>query len=319
VGSRPIGIISNARCRDNRRGVGDDKRFRAILDDDAGVTVTATAAELAAAVERYRDDRVEYLGIHGGDGSIHHTLTALIRGYAGRDLPRLIVLRGGTMNTLARGLGIRGRHGAGPAILADVVARLQRGAVPHTTRRFTVKVGDRYGLIFGNGVMYAFAKHYYELGTPQPWSAAQLLSRVVGSAMIGGPLAGDLVRSFDARLLIDGAVSPYASFLTVAVASVPEAGYGFALLPHAVDGLDGLAVTAIHTSPRALVAEMPKMLLRRPLRSDRCTLSTAHAVRVEANAPVGYTLDGDCYLDESHIEITAGPRVEIVVPEPQDS
>jgi diacylglycerol kinase (ATP) len=310
VGGGRIGIISNARCRDNRRGVGDDKRFATILDPRS-VHVTATPDELAAAVARVRDAGVEYLGIHGGDGTIHHTLTALVRGYAGKALPRLLVLRGGTMNTLARGLGIRTK---GPALLADAVTQLARGETPRVTYRFVVKVGDRYGLIFGNGVMYEFAKDYYERGTPQPWTAAALLARVVGSALVGGRRAARLVRSFDARLVVDGEASR-ARFLTIAVGSVPEAGYGFALLPHAVDGLDGLAMTAIHTSPRALVAEMPKMLLRRPLRPDRCTLATARSVRIEANEPVGYTLDGDCYLDEAHVEITAGPRIAIVIPE----
>jgi diacylglycerol kinase (ATP) len=314
VGVRRIGIISNARCRDNRRGVGDDKRFATILGDPESVSVTSTPAELAAAVERYRGEEVEYLGIHGGDGTIHHTLTALVHGYAGRDLPRLVVLRGGTMNTLARGLGIRGRQAKAPTLLADVVRDLERGAPPRVTNRFAVKVGERYGLIFGNGVMYEFAKHYYAGGTPQPWTAARLLARVVGSALVGGHLARHLVRSFAARLVVDGKASR-ASFLTIAVGSVPEAGYGFALLPHAVDGLDGLAMTAIHASPRALVAEMPKMLLRQPLRPDRCTLATARSVRIEADAPVGYTLDGDCYLDESHVEITTGPRLAIVIPE----
>jgi diacylglycerol kinase family enzyme len=314
VGVARIGIVSNANCRDNRRGVGDDQRFASILGDRGSVAVTTTHAELAAAIERFRSERIDYLGIHGGDGSIHHTLTALIRGYAGHPLPRIVVLRGGTMNTLARGLGIRGARGAGPAVLGELVARVFGGAAPRLTRRHVVRVGDRYGLIFGNGVMHAFASEYYARGTPKPWSAAQLLSRVVGSALVGGPLATRLVQAFTGRIELDGRALPRTRFLTLAVASVPEAGYGFALLPHATDALDGLAVTAIHTSPRALVAEMPKMLARRPLSPERCTLAVARGVTLVADTPVGYTLDGDCYVDDARTEIAAGPRLEIVVP-----
>jgi diacylglycerol kinase (ATP) len=314
VGVARIGIVSNANCRDHRRGVGDDQRFAAILGDRGRVSVTASPDELASAIERYRSERVDYLGIHGGDGSIHHTLTALIRGYAGQPLPRIMLLRGGTMNTLARGLGIKGSRGAGPALLGDLVGCLASGAAPRLTRRYLVRVGERYGLIFGNGVMYAFANEYYARGTPQPWSAAQLLSRVVTSAVVGGPLASRLVRAFTGRIELDGRPLPRTSFLTLAVASVPEAGYGFALLPHATGELDGLAITAVHTSPRALVAEMPKMLVGRPLSPDRCTLAVARAVTLVADTPVGYTLDGDCYVDDARTEIAAGPRVEIVVP-----
>lgn len=309
-----IGIVSNANCRDNRRGVGDDQRFAAILGGRGSVAVTASSAELAAAIERFRGERVEFLGIHGGDGSIHHTLTALIRGYAGQPLPRIVLLRGGTMNTLARGLGVRGSRGAGPALLADLVARGARGGAPRLTRRHVVRVGERYGLIFGNGVMHAFAREHYARGTPGPWSAAQLLSRVIGSALVGGPLARRLVRAFTGRIELDGRPLPRTDFLTLAVASVPEAGYGFALLPHATDALDGLAVTAIHASPRALVAELPRMLARRPLSPERCTLAIARGVTLVADTPVGYTLDGDCYVGDARTEIAAGPRLEIVVP-----
>jgi len=278
------------------------------------VTVTSSLDELAHAIERYRSEQVEYLGIHGGDGTIHHTLTALIRGYADQPLPRIIVLRGGTMNTLAHGLGIKGATGEARALLAYLVACLEAGTAPQLTRRFVVKVGDRYGLIFGNGIMYSFAKEYYGRGTPNPWSAAQLLARVVASAVTGGAFSRRLLQPFTARISADGATWPVTEFLTIAVASVPEAGYGFAMLPHATDGLDGLAVTGIHTTPRKLVAEMPKMYFRRPLRPDRCTLATTRSFTIDADTEVGYTIDGDCYLDQARIEISAGPQVEIVVP-----
>jgi diacylglycerol kinase (ATP) len=310
VGARRIGIVSNAHSRDNRLRRGAAERFSHLLGDRGEVAVTQSLAELDAAVARFRDAGVELFGIHGGDGTIHHTLTALIRGYGPRPLPRLLVLRGGTMNTLAHGLGIKGRQGEA----AQLLARALEGNSA-VTRRHVVKAGERYCLIFGNGIMYTFAKEYYDRGTPQPWTAAQLLSRVVGSAVVGGPLARRLLAPWHARITSDGITWPTTQFLTIAVASVPEAGYGFAMLPHATDNLDGLAVTAVHTTPRELVAELPKMLLRRPLNPDRCTLATTQRLTLDAATPVGYTLDGDCYLDAARIEISAGPRVEIVVPD----
>jgi diacylglycerol kinase (ATP) len=310
VGACRIGIVSNAQSRDNRLRRGAAERFTRILGDRGEVAVTHSLVELDAAVARFRDAGVELFGMHGGDGTIHHTLTALIRGYGTRPLPRLLVLRGGTMNTLAHGLGIKGRHGNASRLLVRALER-----EPKVTRRYVVNVGDRYCLIFGNGIMYTFAKAYYDLGTPQPWTAAQLLSRVVGSAVVGGPLARRLLAPWRARITSDGVTWTTTEFLTIAVASVPEAGYGFAMLPHATDGLDGLAVTAVHTTPRELVAELPKMLLGRPLRPDRCTLATTRRFVLEADAPVGYTLDGDCYIDAARIEISAGPQVEIVIPD----
>jgi diacylglycerol kinase family enzyme len=278
------------------------------------VTTTTSLADLDRALERYRRAGIEFLGIHGGDGTIHHTLTAAIRAYGADPLPRVVLLRGGTMNTAASGLDIRGRRGAAHAIVAHLVACVDAGVPPRVTRRRTVKVGDRHGLIFGNGVMYQFAKAYYDQGRPHGWSGAQLLSRAVMSALVGGPLARLLLLPFTARVTADGETWPHTRFLCIAAASVPEAGYGFTPLPQAVDGLDRLAVTGFHTSPRGLVAELPRMYFKTPLSAHRCTVTTARQLTITSDTPLGYTIDGELYLDGPRMDISAGPELEIVLP-----
>lgn len=310
----PIGIISNANSRGNRLRPDDCRRFAALLGERGGVTSTASLSELDRAVARYRDDGVEYLGIHGGDGTIHHTLTAAIRAYGDRPLPRVVILRGGTMNTAASGLGIRGPRGAAQPLLAQLAAWLDAGAAPRITRRRTVKVGERYGLIFGNGVMYQFAKAYYDQGNPHGWSGAKLLSRAVASALVNGPLAQVLLLPFTAEVTADGATWPQHRFVCIAAASVPEAGYRFTPLPQAVDGLDGFAVTGFHTSARGLVAELPRMYFRTGLSPERCTVTTARHLTIASERPLGYTLDGELYVDGPRVDVSAGPEIELVLP-----
>ncbi|HEY0483067.1 MAG TPA: diacylglycerol kinase family protein [Kofleriaceae bacterium] len=311
-----VGIISNANSRANRLGAPDCARFARTLGTRGELAITTSLAELDRALERHRDAGVEFLGIHGGDGTIHHTLSAAIRIYGARRLPRLIVLRGGTMNTVARGLDIRGPRGAAHALLAHLVACTDAGIAPRTTRRRVVKIGQRHGLIFGNGVMYQFAKAYYDQGQPHRWSGAQLLSRAVLSALVGGPLARTLMRPFTARVTLDGVTWPHDRFLAIAVASVPEAGYGFTPLPQAIDGLDGIAVTGFHTSARGLVAELPRMYFKAALHPERCTVATARQLTITSRAPLGYTIDGDLYAGDTHMDIAAGPEIEIVLPPP---
>lgn len=309
-----IGVISNANSRANRLRSGDRERLVHALGGRGIVAATASLVELEAALARFRGEGIEVLGIHGGDGTIHHTLTAAMRIYGGAPLPRLAILRGGTMNTLARGLEIRGEAGAAHRLLGHLADCLEAGRTPRLTRRHLVKVGDRYGLIFGNGVMYHFAKEYYAQGKPHPWSGAQLLSRLVASVLLGGPLARQLLLPFDARVTVDGGAWTARRFLTIAAAAVPEAGYGFAMLPHARDGLDGLAVTGIHTSARGLVAELPKMYFDAPFDPARCTKATTRRLVISSDRPMGYTIDGDLYRAGAQLEIEAGPQVEIALP-----
>lgn len=62
---------------------------------------------------------ITHVGIIGGDGSISLVLAALARHFPANSLPRILILRGGTVNVLAGNLGLKGH----PAqILRDFVA-----------------------------------------------------------------------------------------------------------------------------------------------------------------------------------------------------
>ena len=65
---------------------------------------TASLDDLPAAAESLFADGIELLGINGGDGTVHLTLTALLRAAAGRPLPALALLPGGTTSMSARGV-----------------------------------------------------------------------------------------------------------------------------------------------------------------------------------------------------------------------
>jgi hypothetical protein len=97
----------------------------AAVDDAAG-----TEAALSAA----RDAGAGLLAVAGGDGTLGHVLAAAVKVW-GSDaaVPPLGLLRGGTMNTVANGLGIpRGDAVARLTHLADLLSR--GGALPTRAR-----------------------------------------------------------------------------------------------------------------------------------------------------------------------------------------
>ena len=91
------------------------------------------------------------------------------------------------MNTIARSFGIFGET---PQLTFELVDRHRRGlleTIPWLEREI-LQVGDAYGFIFGNGIIYNFLHEYYATGTPSPATAAQLILRAAGSTMVRGPL-----------------------------------------------------------------------------------------------------------------------------------
>ena len=114
-------------------------------------------------------------------------LTAIVRTYGeGAVLPRIAVLRGGTMNIIADSVGVR--VGA-EAMLGRVIDGIHTSESPlgtgspleTTTRRLMrIDVDDQppyYGFLSGNGIIARFLELYYEHPEPSPVSAAWLLTR----------------------------------------------------------------------------------------------------------------------------------------------
>ena len=117
------------------------------------------------------------IAVHGGDGTLHKTVTALVRAFGDTPLPPVAALCGGTMNVVASSLDIRERPHAFVQQLAED-ARVDRA--PDTIRRRCIQVDGQYGFIFGNGLMANFLNEYYGPGGYGPWRAIWLMLRLRG-------------------------------------------------------------------------------------------------------------------------------------------
>src|SRR5258708_7475668 len=84
------------------------ERLAYILGDRGPFAKTQTIADIDRLAEEFKQRGVEILGLNGGDGTNHVTLSALIRVYGNAPLPKIAFLRGGTMNTIANACGIEG-------------------------------------------------------------------------------------------------------------------------------------------------------------------------------------------------------------------
>src|SRR5262249_29486203 len=143
-----------------------------------------------------RGEIVDVIGISGGDGTIGRTLTAVLGVYGDAPLPRIAFLRGGTVNTILRGLGLTlGGCEMLRCILADKV---------RIHRRHILQIGDTNGFIFGSGAVASFCKAYYETGAPSVGMSALLLARAVGSTLVHGSFSRRLTARFKAHVTVDG-------------------------------------------------------------------------------------------------------------------
>jgi len=85
-------------------------RLRAIVGSRAVLFSIDEPERVHAVVEWFRERQGATVAIIGGDGTAALVLTALSRAYGKQGWPRIALLRGGTMNTVAYAFGIAKNH-----------------------------------------------------------------------------------------------------------------------------------------------------------------------------------------------------------------
>src|SRR5437762_2543265 len=103
-----IGVITNPRSRMNKRDPSRMRKLGYLIGDRGSAAATRSLDDLYRVAEEFKSADIDVLGINGGDGTIHHTLTAFVRTWGDKPLPLIAILRGGTMNTIANSYGIKG-------------------------------------------------------------------------------------------------------------------------------------------------------------------------------------------------------------------
>jgi diacylglycerol kinase (ATP) len=304
-----IDVILNPRSRANRRDPGLQSRVNAMLGP-AGRVVTAADLDglddLAAAIA---EKPPEALAIHGGDGTLHKTISALIKAFGAKPLPPVAILPGGTMNVVASSLGILGRPESilGHLVLAVRAAR-SRGQVP-TVRRHCLKVNSDYGFVFGNGLMANFLEEYYRKQEYGSRRALWILARTFTSGLVGGSFARKIVRPFEGRVLVDGQPLTWQRLTGVGAATVREVGLGFKLNHRADEDPERFCVLAIHGNAVALGFDLPAVHAGRGISPKRAQCGLGRALRIEAPGAFSYTVDGDLYRSTGTLAVDLGPTV----------
>ncbi len=310
-----IVIVNDPRAQRNAGGPGAARRLRLLLGDDGEVADASTPEELERAISRFRAAGADVLGVMGGAGTGHRVLTAAARAFAGESLPKVLLLRGGAANAVARGRGIRGSP---ERILREVLARRRGGEPLRTAEADLLSVAAdggeaRFGFIFGTGAAVAFLDALRAAGPPSLATAALLAWRAIFSAAVGGGFAASLARRERLRVVTDGDEWPNASYLAVAAATTPDVGLGFRAFSRFGEQPGSFHAVGVTGSPRRLALATARIRRGAPWRLRLAQDEVAREMIVEGERP-RFTIDGDLYRAERAVAVRTGPGVEIVLP-----
>lgn len=309
-----IGIITNPHSRRNRRYPEQMRRLAYVLGENDSYELTNKVDDVKKVAQRFKDLDIDILALNGGDGTNHVTLSSFIEVYGEEPLPKITFLRGGTMNTISEGIGIKGTPSR---LLANLVEKYYTQQDFETTERDMLKItdetGSRYGFIFGNGLVSNFLEAYYGTGHPSPSTAATLLVQTVASIPFGGALAKQIVKPFRAQLTFNDEKWEPQDFTTVLASTVDQIGLGFRPFIRCEERPHTYHLLAFTAGPKELSAELPRIRLGLPLSEEKAKSVVTDYTFFTSDEPIVYTIDGDMHTAQEGVKLECGPRVEVIL------
>jgi diacylglycerol kinase (ATP) len=336
-----IGVIYNPRSGHNLRDPKAARHLSVALGDHGVVRQAGSIDELYRVAEDFRSLEIDVLGISGGDGTNGVTITGFLDVYEGSALPQIAFLRGGTMNTAANSVGVRrGR----PKDLLDrlVQAYVERASAPlQDVERHVLKLRgetspqrsarsssdsapasmkapplpEKYGFVFGTGVVCGYLAEYYAGGDPNPVVAAKTLLRGIGSAMVGGEMIRRMAEPFRGTVTLDdGTTWEERDYLSVAGGTIDQIGLNFRPFHRYAEQPGMFHILGIHTSPMGFVKQLPRIWRAAPMQPGHTFEATTTSVTIRSpKSPIRYMVDGDLHECDGPLHVSIGPRVRIVV------
>jgi diacylglycerol kinase family enzyme len=305
-----IGVIHNPHSRKNKKDPEWMNSMGYLVGSRGSSVSTQHIEDVTSLVQKFRDQSIDILAINGGDGSNSIALTALVEVYGQKPLPKIALLRGGTMNIGANSCNIKGTPGG---LLLNLVHKYREGHRFETTWRDTLKIEDRVGFVFGLGFIHTFLEALYESGQKSVWGTTKLIGQAVGSALVNGPLAARLFDRIEADVLVDGKTIPQRSFTAIAAATVSQIGMNFSPFFKWDERPHSFHLIGVICSPIKVVNAMPKAYLGKKVSGKKFIDLSASHVFIRSDQELNYTLDGENFSTGKTLALSTGPRLEIIV------
>ncbi len=303
-----IGLVSNPYSKKNRKY---PDRLQKLIDcapDKDLVRLPDSFEKMDAAMEHFKNSKVDVIAVNGGDGTVHVALTSMMKIYGGEKLPKIAILKGGTMNMTATNLRLKGNT---VDIFKRVVKAYKDGGELKTKQISLLKVNERYGFIFGSGAVCTFMDLYHRSSNPSPLVAAKSVLAMAGSMIVHGKLAKEFFTPTWQEINVDGFSFGRAPYLAFLITTLPSVGLGMDLTFRAKIDLMKAQLIAFRDKAK-IVPQVARVWLGRALPPDVADDTVGSRFFINGDKSFRYTLDGDMYSSSGKLVVETGPLLDLV-------
>ncbi len=303
-----IGIIVNPHARSVKKSKKDiPDLLRQIGGEYVDVRLSTSLDELDRILLDFKKNGISCIATCGGDGTIHHIVSHMINMYAPSAPPPLLILKGGTMDNIARTINLKGK---GPDILRRMVAALESGKDFETHRRDTMKIGNRYCFLFGLGLTTNFLDAVYE-GEKGTIKNLKVIARAIYEGLTDKK-GSSLFKRVNARVVADGKELPFREIMAILAGTVEHIGMGFSPLPRANEKEGTFHIIITGEKPIEGVKQFFRIKKGLPMKGQYNFNGLISKLSIEADAPFRYTMDGELFDCDGNMIVEMGIPVELV-------
>lgn len=304
-----IVVIANPHSGKNKKNPKIIENFRNILGAKGELLIPQSLEEMEEKLKGLREQQVDIICINGGDGTIHKTITALFHTYGDGPWPKLALLKGGTMNNIARNMGIPVLKNANK-MLKEVV----EGSNYKTITKHPLIVDETYaGFIYGTSGISAFLEQYYDGGNASAWKGAVMAVRSISSALIGGAYAGKIFASRPIQISVDGQKAKADHATNMGISTVTDVGFYLRPFYATLNRPDIAHMITMNCSPLYIAFALPQMWMAKPTNTSYIEDMSGQVIEMNFTGEQSYTLDGDLYPVNGAQTIRVGPAVEFII------
>jgi len=313
-----IGIILNPQARINKKKTADIlDDLQNLFGDDALLRLTNNKDETADVVRDFIDERIKFLLISGGDGTICNVLTSLINLSGNGKLPVVVPLMGGTINMIGSDVGLRKSQ---LSVCKDLKKLINNGDKIPVTERGLLRIEEEntsdptYGFTWIDGLLYNFMLDYYSQGAGVQVASMLAIKTVLMSI---ADTENGLFKQVDSKVEIDGKELPHEGHILIISSCLKKFVFGFNIFHDNPE--PGKSFNTVYMREPYLKKSKHKIPLGlyKGLKSDDSgdfINQSVKNLRIQKNK--GYIIDGEIYEHgtETDITITPGPKINIYSP-----
>lgn len=305
---KKIGILINPNAKKFRTKKSSLKNYTNIHSDNLLIRATKNEEDIQNVIKEFKKKNCDFVGVAGGDGTLHLAVTELINIYGEENVPPILILREGTMNNVARTIKLQGR---GPDLIKRLLWSVNNNKEIEIHQRNTIKINNNYCFLFGIGLVTNFLNEVYS-GKEKGFVRNIQVGLSAFSEGLKNVENGKIFNWMDGEIQIDGDIIGINPVNGILAGTVEHIGMGFSPLSMASKKKDHFQVI-ITAIPSGKLLKNINRLRRGDSINDKGYYNTlCKKIKLNYPAEFDYTMDGDMYKADKELIIETGPVVKLI-------